>query len=192
MSIAADRGHLHGRRPDDRSGAALLVVIGATAALAVPVTLLLFAAGTAYDVQGYRRERQQAEQLVRAVVLQAAAALEAGSVPSPAPGRTVTVRNGVLEGAGRTVDVARFPRPPAADWPPLTDAPPLGEPPVFGVGAEVTLSSVIGPRGEARGRSLTADGSRLIDLRVRAWYRRAVATRRVRALLEGGRLLLLD
>lgn len=176
----------------DRSGTALLVVIGATAALAVPATLLVYAAGIAYQVQGYRLERRQAVALARTAALQAAAALEDGSLPIPAPGRPLMVRNGVLQSTGRLVDVARFPRPPGADWPAASDVPPLGDPPTFGVGAEVEVVAVIGPAGEARGRSLTADGSRLVDLRVRAWFRRAVAARSARALLEDGRLLLLD
>lgn len=174
-------------------GAALLIVVGATAALAVPVTLLLYAAGVAYEVQGYRAERAQALQLARAVLLQAAAALENGELPLPDPGRPVLVRNGVHEGPGRPVSVARFPRPPGAGgWPPRTDAPPVGDPPAFGHGAEVEIVAVTGPRGDARGRALTPDGSRLVDLRVRAWFRRALVENTARGLMDDGRLLLLD
>lgn len=178
--------------PRRERGAALLVVIGATAALAVPVCLLLFAAGVAYEVQGYRAERAQAEQLAGAVLLQAADALEAGEIPAPTATRAVRVRNGVLEGAARPVDVARFPRPPAAAWPALADAPPTTDPPLFGVGAEVELAAVTGPRGDVRGRSLTPDGSVLVDVQVRAWFRRAVVIRSARGLLQDGRLLFLD
>lgn len=177
-------------------GAALLVVIGALSALAVPTALLLFAVAIAYESEGYTRESTQARLLVEAARRQLEAAVAAGVLAPPPGSAPVVLRNGI-DGDGRDTGIGRFPIPEAAgDWPPLTDRPPHGPDPSFGIGSALTFSPVLGPRGDRRGpagpAALSPDDGVLLDLEVRVWFRRAVAERRWRYLFAGGALRRLD
>ena len=74
MSCTADRG------------AALLLVTGATAVLAMLTALMLAAALASYEARSYRADLAQARALADAVVLQATAALGDGELPWPGGG----------------------------------------------------------------------------------------------------------
>jgi len=153
-------------------GSALLVVIGATSALAVVVSLMLLAASTAYEAAVYRADREQARLLAEASIGQLIEVLEASAIQPPAPGRVLRIRNGRIAHTGRSVPVADFPVP-SRDWPGVTDQPPGPASTGIGVGAEITVSLVVGPRGDVRGFDTGPDAGTLLAIRVSAWFRHA-------------------
>ena len=208
------RGERADARAEREAGSALLMAIGAAAALALVVAGLLTTLLGAQEAVRYRLQRRQAQELARAALREAALALAQGSLPWPEPGRSESVRNGVRLADGSAVPVAMFPRPPtgAGSDPPGGARPPpatvpAGEPPPWpattgaawidgrpsgGVGAQVSVSVVTGPDGRARGATARPDGSRLYELCARAWFRRASAQARARLLRrpDGTALLL--
>jgi len=165
-------------------GAALLLVTGATAVLAMLTALMLAAALASYEARSYRADLAQARALADAVVLQATAALGDGELPWPAAARPVRVRNGFLETPRSAVRVAVFPTPPGAAWPPSTPAPPDPGTPDLGVGATVSVSRVVGPRGDLR--SVGDPAGPLIHVEVVTWFRRARVEHYARLRLAAG------
>lgn len=180
-----------------REGSALFTVIAATAALAVPVSLMVLQAGAAYHADVYRADRIQAQALVQALWLQVADALASGEISLPGRTDEILVVNGVVQPAGPTGAVGRFgptfeleAADPRSNWPPLTGAP-AGSAGPLGVGASFTLRRVRGPRGEARGRTLQRDGSAMLEGIALVWFRHARVESRTRFLVgtDGARWL---
>jgi len=176
-------------RPGE-GGAALLVVIAATAGLTVMTSMLLLSGRVAYEIAGMRADSMQAAALAEGTIRQAIAALEAAALSPPAAGTPLRVLNGVAPG-GLLLPVARFPRPPGpARWPAITEDPEI-RPPGGGLGAEVILEVVVGPRGEVRSRFPGGEGT-LMRASARAWFRGAVAERAATLLAVGGAVRRLD
>lgn len=164
-----------------QEGAALLVVLGAMAALAVPTAALLTAAHLTYAIETYLTEVEQARLLTLAVRRQVEAAVLRGDLPEPTSRTPVEIRNGRYLPDGRSVQAALIPRPSGTDWPRTTELPASPN----GVGAEVTLVCVLGPRGDHRGTRGTVRGpgeGMLVDVEIRVWFRRAVHQERWRYL----------
>ncbi len=170
------------RDPSD-SGAALLVVTGVTAALAMLAALMLAAALASYEARSYRADLVQARALADAVVHQVVVALSNGQLPRPTVSRPVRVRNGVLEASGAAVPVAAFPTPAWGGWPPAVGSASLPGAAVLGLGASATLSRVVGPEGEPRAHG--EPPGELIDVDVAAWFRRASVQHRARLAVTG-------
>ena len=91
-----------------REGSALFTVVAATAALAVPVSLLALQAGAAYRADVYRADRIQAQALVQALWLQVADALASGELSVPGRTHETRVVNGVVQPVGPTGPAGRF------------------------------------------------------------------------------------
>ena len=171
-------------------GAALLVVIAATVGLAVMTSMLLLSGRVAYEIAGMRADSMQAEALVEGAIRQAIRALADGAMPLPVAGAPFRVLNGVAAG-GLLLPVARFPSPPGSRrWPAITEDPQV-RPPGGGLGAEVTLEVVVGPRGEVRARIPGGEGT-LLRASARAWFHGAVAERAATLLAVGGAVRRLD
>ena len=180
------------RESEADSGSALLVVIGATAALSVVASLLLLSSLAAYEATGYRADRAQAELLAQAALGQTGRALRLGVLPLPRRAHPVSMRNGFIEPGGTQVPVATFPTA-APGWPATTARPPGPDASILGVGALVTLQVVVGPRGDLRERTTEAGSGRLIEATVISWYRRSRVTLRGRfVLLPDGSVQRLD
>jgi hypothetical protein len=141
----------------DPRGAALLLVIGATAALGTLAALLLSLALLAYEGAALRADGTQARLLASAGLLEVERELQLGRLAVPATG---VVWQGTLPVAPPGVEVL-----PAADRPPLLGAPGSG------CGFEVSLSKVLGPTGEPQSTTIegVVEAATLIDARAKGW-----------------------
>ena len=158
------------------NGSALLLVIGATAALGALATLLLSLSLLAYEAAALRVEGAQARLLAGAGILEARTELEAGRILVPSGG---VVWHG-------TVPVA----PPGVDSLPAAARPQLLGAPGSGCGFQVSLTRVLGPSGELR--SVTLDGvlesAMLVDARAEGWCGRGAAEIGARFAVVPGRI----
>ncbi len=145
------------------SGSALLLVIGATAALGALVTLLLSLSLLAYEGAALRVEGTQARLLARAGILEARTELGAGRI-------LVSSGGAVWHG---TVPVA----PPGVDPLPAAGKPQLLGAPGSGCGFRVSLTRVLGPSGEPQSVILEGvpEAAMLVDARADGWCGRGAA-----------------
>jgi hypothetical protein len=144
-------------------GAALLLVIGATAALGAIAALLLSLSLLAYEGAALRADGTQAHLLASAGLLAVEWELQRGRLMVPAAG---IVWQGTLPAAPPGFEAL-----PAASQPSL-----LGEP-GSGCGYEVSLSRVLGPAGEPRVTMIEGvpEAAILIDAEAAGWCGRGAA-----------------
>ena len=144
-------------------GAALLLVIGATAALGVLATLLLSFSLLAYEGVALRVDGTQARLLAQAGILEVGTELEAGRLLVP---------------VGGVVWQGNLPPPPSGLAPlPAAGKPLLTGAPGSGCGFRVTLARVLGPNGKPQSVILvgTLEIAMLVDARAEGWCGRGSA-----------------
>ena len=154
-------------------GSALIPTIGATAALAVVVMLLLTASLTAYESAAYRVEAEQADRLAEAALLRVQRELGLGLLRPPRTDMPIVLDT--------YLDLPPLPsgfRP----WPPRSPAFVSGQGRTeLGFGVWVLLSVVVGPDNNARLLQRQPDPDAILfDAVAEAWYRRATARRTAR------------
>ena len=157
-------------------GAALLLVIGATAALGTLATLLLSFSLLAYESAALRVDGTQARLLAQAGILEVGMALEDGRLPVPAV---------ELVWQGRVP-----PAPPGFDSLPVAGEPQLPGVPGGGCGFRVFLMRVLRPTGEPQ--VVIVDGAlepaALVDARAEGWCGRGAAEVEARFAVVGGKI----
>ena len=184
---ASDRGR--------QLGSALLVAVGASAALAVLASWVLLRAATEHEAAVYRVELQQARLLVGAVLRQLPQAVMAGELALPAPDTVIVITNGLLASSEVAVTAAVIPSAPVGQaWPRTTSA--LGEPGGSSVGGVGARLEIRGSRDGGTSRRVSREtyaGPRLFLLRATVWFRRARAGRAATLVLrDGGDATLLE
>jgi hypothetical protein len=154
-AAAAFNGHLN--------GSALLLVIGATAALGALVTLLLSLSLLAYEGAALRVDGTQARLLARSGILEVETELAAGRILVPSGGI-------VWDG---TVPTA----PPGIDSMPAAAKPEILGAPGSGCGFRVSLARVLRPGGALQSVILDGvpDSAMLVDARAVGWCGRGAA-----------------
>lgn len=190
-----ERGTPAPSEPGPPVGSALLVVVGATAALAVMAQLLLLASTTVWAILSFHLDREQAVELARAGLVQVDAGLRAGAL-------TVPEGDAVVDVGG---ELSSIPSPPPGwwregprPWPPTTPEPPVASSPALGKGRAVLLRRVPGPDGEPRTVPVSTEEGEtveaaLLEVRMVAWFRRATVETAGRFLVhESGLVRRLD
>jgi len=157
-------------------GSALLLVIGATAALGALATLLLSLSLLAYEGAALRVDGAQARHLALAGLLEARAELEAGRI---------------LVGSGSVVWQGTVPlAPPGLDPLPAAGKPPLLGAPGGGCGYRVSFARVLGPGGDPQSTILGGipEAAMLVDARAEGWCGRGAAEIAARFAVVPGRI----
>jgi len=157
-------------------GSALLLVIGATAALGALVAMFLSLSLLAYEGAALRVDGSQARLLALAGILEVEIELEAGRILVPSGG---VVWEGTVPPAPSGLDPL-----PAAAKPQLLGAPGSG------CGFRVSLARVLGPGGTAQ--SVILDGvleaAMLVDARADGWCGRGAAEISARFAVVPGKI----
>ena len=156
-------------------GSSVLLVVGATAALATLAALLLTASLTAYESAALRLDGTQARLLAEAGLLEVGRALSSGELVVAEGSALPVVWTGQLPQAPTGF------RPLAASPEPEPDAAPGG-----GCGYQVTLTVVAGPNGPQHAWPTTAEepGPLLVDALATGWCGRGRSEIRARFAIE--------
>ena len=157
-------------------GSALLLAIGATAALGALATLFLSLSLLAYEGAALRVDGTQARLLARVGILQVEAELEAGRIIVPSGG---VVWEGTVPPAPSGLDPL-----PAAPKPELLGAPGSG------CGFRVSLARVLGPTGLPRSVILAGvpEAAMLVDAHAAGWCGRGAAEIEARFAVVPGKV----